>query len=253
MKRLDDQKIRDAFSENEEKRIVQGIEKEDLWLRIEQQLPKSRKLNTNWYRSVAAALIFAVLSGWSITLMRYDQIQSVNKQLTTSLEELERLLELQKKQIAERSVGNEKVNYKKEENKAQVPEKRIEEDHLLSENKKLKAERESLISKNVLLHEQLNILSFENNRRGDSLRLISEKINEPQERSLVTIEKPQVSESQVDRKINNAGLQNAKAELHMSDLPDKRKGRRLKIQLFNPGESVENNSANDVRIFKLFK
>lgn len=253
MKRLDDQNIRDAFSENEKSPVGQGFEKEALWLRIEQQLPKSRKLHPNWYRSAAAILVLVVLSGWSITLMRYNQIQSVNKQLTTSLEEKEHILELQKKQITERPAEPDRENYKKEENKAQLPEIRIEEDLLLSENKKLKAERESLISKNVLLHEKLNILSFENNRMADSLRLVTEKINEPKELPRTAIETPQVPERQADKKISNAYSQNAKAEVYMSDLPNKRQGRRLKIQLFNPGEPVENNPANDVSIFKLFK
>ena len=63
MNQLDDQKIRSVFSENDERPIEKNLERENLWLRIEQQLPKRRKLHTNWYRSVAAIFVLAVLVG----------------------------------------------------------------------------------------------------------------------------------------------------------------------------------------------
>jgi len=253
MKRLDDQKIRDAFSENEEKPIGQDFEREDLWLRIEQKLPKSRKLHLNWYRSVAAILVLGVLSGWSITLLKYNQIRNANKQLTISIVEMESVLELQKKQIAESSAKPDKELNKIAENTEQLPEKRTGDDLLLLENKKLKAERESLRSTNALLNKQLNILSLENNRWADSLRLVTEKIGSPKEPPVASVKTPHESGRQAENKINIAYSPNTKTELYLSDMGDKRRGRRLKIQLFNPGEPVENNTANDVSIFKLFK
>lgn len=253
MKRSDDQKIRDAFSENEEIPIVQEIEKENLWLAIEKQLPKRRKRYLNWYRSAAAILILVVLSGWSITLLKYNQIKTVNKQLTTSVKEMENILDLQKKQIAEIQVNPEKKSSEKVEYKVQLPEKRTGEDHLLSENKKLKDEIEFQVLKIDQLKKQLNILSMENNRWADTLQLVTETTKEPKELPLNAIEPLHKPERQVDNKINTASSDDVKTEVYLSGIEDKRTRRRLRIQLFNPGEPIANNRANDVSIFNLFK
>lgn len=249
MKRLDDQKIRSAFSENEERPNGQDFEKENLWLRIEQQLPKRRILHLNWYRSVASIIVLVVLSGWSITLLKYNQIKTVNQQLTYSIEVMESVLQLQKKQIAEIPAKPEKESYKKEEYKAQLSEKRNEQNLLQSENEKLKTERQSLILTNDSLHKRLYLLSLENNLWADSLRSITEKISESKELPLATIETPHEPE----RPAENRFYPNAKTEVYVSDLDDKRPGRRLRIQLFNPGEHIENSTEDKVSIFKLFK
>ena len=248
MNRLDDQKIRSAFSENDERPIGNNFEKEDLWLRIEQQIPKRRRLHINWYRSAAAIFVLVVLSGWSVTLMKYNQIKTANKQLTTSMEEMKCILELQRKQIAESFETPEK-EIRRADNIEQLPEKITADDLLRSENKKLKTERESILFTNVSLQKQLNMLSLENNRRADSLRLVTEKISEPKELPRAAIETPREPERQAEK--NNTYT--ARMPVYLSGLPEKRQGRRLKIQLFNSGEPVENNRANDAGIFRLFK
>ena len=248
MNQLDDQKIRSVFSENDERPIEKNLERENLWLRIEQQLPKRRKLHTNWYRSVAAIFVLAVLSGWSITFMKYNQIKTINKQLTRSVAETDCELKLQRKQIAE-SFEKHDMEVRRAENKPQLPENMTAVDLLRSVNQKLKAERLSLLLTNVSLRKQINVLSMENNQRADSLRLVIEKISETKVLPRPSIEMPHEPEKQAEK--NNTYT--ARMPVYSSGLPEKRPGRRLKIQLFNPGEPVELNRANDVGILKLFK
>jgi len=253
MKQLNDQDLRGAFLENDEKPIGVGFGKEDLWLRIEQQLPHSRKLHPNWYRSAAAILVLVVLSGWSITLMRYNHIQTINKQLSVSIEEMKCILELQKKQSAESLTLPGKVECKITNNVGQLLERKMESNYLLSENTRLKAEREILISANASINKQLNFLSRENIRWADSLRLVTAKISSTKERPHAEIETPLEPESPKVMKIGPIYTPNVKTEVYMSGLGDKRRGRRLRIQIFSPGEPVDNHPANDVGIFKLFK
>jgi len=251
MNRIDDQKVRSAFSENDERLIVEDFDKEDLWLKIERNLQKRSLHRINWYRSAAAVLILVVLSGWSITLLKYNQIKTTNRQLMSIIDEKENFLEFQKKQLSESL-----VNPVKEISRAEKKEKSGGESNvdasILSENAKLKAEKESLLMTKAYLNKQLDILSSKNNLLADSLRLFTEKISKPEESPQITFESQNESEKKIDTKINNAYSPNAKAKVYMSDLPVKRQGRRMKIQIFNPGEPFRN-SANDVSIFKLFK
>ena len=252
MNRIDDQKVRSAFGENDERPIVEDFEKKDLWLKIERNLQKRSMRHLNWYRSAAAILVLVVLSGWSITLLKYNQIKTENRQLTSTIEEKENALELQKKQISA-SIVNPDKEISSVGNKDKLEEKSIENVSLLSENAKLKAEKESLARTNASLQKQLHILSQKSNILADSLRLITKKISETEELPRVTIEPPHEPGKKADTKIDDAYSPKAKAKVYMSDLPAKRPGRRLKIQIFNPGEPFENNPTNDVSIFKLFK
>ena len=253
MKRLNDQDIRNAFHENDEKPIGEGLGMEDLWLRIEQQRPKGRVLHPNWYRSAAAILVLVVLSGWSITLVRYNKIQTINKQMIVSIEEMKRMVELQKKQIGESLKLPGKGESKIADNTGQLPEGRITDYLLISENKKLKVEIESLKSANASINKQLNVLSRDNIRWADSLRIVTGKINIAKEVPSAKIVTSRESVGSKEMNIDKIYSPNVKKEVYMSGLEDKHRGRRLRIQIFNPGEPVENNPANDVGIFKLFK
>lgn len=229
---LNDEAFRAAFEESDLNDTDPDFDKSTCWQKLQPKIAGTKVFPIQWYRAAAAVLLLTLFTGWALTFRKYDQVKTLNSELSYSVKELEQRVFLQERLITEYEIRKQ-ANPKEEPEKMRAAgKKKYTADLVLYGHKKEKSRSGAVIASSDTLQHLVIPVPPAAVRQV----IVTEELAE--------LKKKDTAGMIPEIKKNNKVMLFSGSNQPKPSFPQKQPGRRIKIQFYHSQDPVVDNDEN---------